>query len=87
MRDICVTSSGRASFIVSLTQIGYALGLFFLVPLADQVENRRLMRVLEQYEVSPGSASTCINALYLANHRGSSRINVFITFLQQILAP
>jgi len=36
-------SSTLASFIVSLTQIGYALGLFFLVPLGDLLENRKLM--------------------------------------------
>ncbi|CAG9180175.1 MFS transporter [Cupriavidus pampae] len=34
-----------ASFIVSLTQIGYAIGLFFLVPLADLLENRRLLMI------------------------------------------
>ena len=38
-------SSERASLIVSLTQLGYALGLLLLVPLADLVENRRLMIV------------------------------------------
>lgn len=38
-------SPHSASFIVSLTQIGYSLGLFFLVPLADLVENKRLMLI------------------------------------------
>ena len=38
-------SADRASLIVSLTQIGYALGLLFLVPLADLLESRRLMLI------------------------------------------
>jgi len=38
-------SAQGASVIVSLTQIGYAIGLFFLVPLADLHENRRLLMV------------------------------------------
>jgi predicted MFS family arabinose efflux permease len=36
-------SGGTASLIVSLTQIGYAFGLFFIVPLGDLLENRKLM--------------------------------------------
>jgi predicted MFS family arabinose efflux permease len=36
-------SASAASLIVSLTQIGYALGLVFLVPLGDLIENKRLM--------------------------------------------
>lgn len=40
--DVGLSTHG-ASLIVSLTQIGYALGLLFLVPLADLLENRRLM--------------------------------------------
>ena len=38
-------SPRAAGLIVSLTQVGYALGLFFLVPLGDLLENRRLMMV------------------------------------------
>ncbi len=39
-------SDHSASLIVSLTQIGYGLGLLFIVPLADLVENRRLALML-----------------------------------------
>ena len=34
-----------AGLVVTMTQIGYAVGLFFLVPLADLIENRRLIVV------------------------------------------
>ena len=39
-------SAGAAGLVVTLTQIGYALGLFFIVPLGDLLENRRLVFVL-----------------------------------------
>nr|WP_235550267.1 MFS transporter [Paenibacillus sp. Soil724D2] len=35
-------SSTAAGFIVTLTQIGYVVGLLFIVPLIDIIENRRL---------------------------------------------
>lgn len=36
-------SPGAAGLIVTLTQIGYGLGLLFIVPMGDLVENRRLV--------------------------------------------
>ena len=36
-------SPGAAGLIVTLTQIGYCLGLLFIVPLGDLMENRRLI--------------------------------------------
>ncbi|RUS45118.1 MFS transporter [Cohnella sp. AR92] len=39
-------SSGASGLIVTLGQIGYGLGLLFLVPLGDIVENRKLVVIL-----------------------------------------
>jgi predicted MFS family arabinose efflux permease len=39
-------SPGATGLIVTLTQIGYGLGLLFIVPLGDRVETRRLVSAL-----------------------------------------
>lgn len=36
-------SAGLSGLIVTMTQLGYAIGLLFLVPLSDLLENRRLV--------------------------------------------
>lgn len=36
-------SAGATGLIVTLTQIGYGVGLLFVVPLGDLIENRRLV--------------------------------------------
>ncbi|WP_168118559.1 MFS transporter [Paenibacillus sp. HB172176] len=36
-------SAGGSGLIVTLTQLGYVMGLLFIVPLGDRVENRRLI--------------------------------------------
>jgi predicted MFS family arabinose efflux permease len=38
--------SGTAGLIVTITQIGYVVGLLFIVPLSDMLENRRLIVAL-----------------------------------------
>ena len=58
-------SGPQASLIVSLTQMGYALGLFFLVPLADLLENRRLILI------TTGLASFSLLATGLSSQPGS----------------
>ncbi|GGM16296.1 LysR family transcriptional regulator [Pseudomonas asuensis] len=50
------------------------------------VHQGRMTRLYSGYDVHPGSANGSINALYLPNHRGSTRIRVFIDFLEEILS-
>ena len=46
-------SAPAVGLIVSLTQIGYAVGLLFLVPLGDLVENRKLVVVTVLIAIPP----------------------------------
>ncbi|OXC75339.1 MFS transporter [Caballeronia sordidicola] len=54
-------SGGTASLIVSLTQIGYAFGLFFLVPLGDLLENRKLMITTALVSIASLAAATFVH--------------------------
>lgn len=55
IRDDLNLSSAGAGLIVTVTQLGYAVGLILAVPLGDLVERRRLVTVM-----------TCLNAATLA---------------------
>jgi predicted MFS family arabinose efflux permease len=57
-----------AGLIVTLTQVGYCLGLLFIVPLGDLLENRRLIIValLASAVALATAASTSSPALFLA---------------------
>ncbi|MGY6124884.1 MFS transporter [Paraburkholderia strydomiana] len=78
-------SSNTASLIVSLTQIGYALGLFFLVPLGDLLENRKLM--ITTALVSIASLSATAFAHQPGWFLGISLLVGFSSVAVQILIP
>jgi DNA-binding transcriptional LysR family regulator len=52
----------------------------------DDVQAGRLTRVLCDYQANPGNANATINVMFLPNQRGSSRIKVFVEFLQRLLS-
>jgi predicted MFS family arabinose efflux permease len=61
------TSSGTAALVVTLTQVGYALGLALLLPLGDLFENRRL-----------ASRTLIVTALALAATAAAPDFGVFL---------
>src|SRR5690242_16037129 len=66
-------ANAASGFVVTLTQIGYGLGLIFLVPLGDIVESRRLVVIatalagcaLLLMATTPSAAGFMIGALAL----------------------
>nr|WP_315598631.1 MFS transporter [uncultured Cupriavidus sp.] len=78
-------SESTASLIVSLTQIGYAAGLFFLVPLGDLVENRKLMIVTAVLSIGSLVAAATIQqpGVFL----GISLLIGFTSVAVQLLIP
>ena len=78
-------SESTASLIVSLTQIGYAAGLFFLVPLGDLVENKKLMIVTAALSIGSLAAAATIQqpGVFL----GISLLIGFTSVAVQLLIP
>ncbi|MFJ4156727.1 LysR family transcriptional regulator [Pseudomonas sp. NPDC089752] len=69
----------------ALAGTGIALLADWLV--REDVAAGHLQRVFSDWQASPGAANDSINALYLPNHRGSRRVQAFIAFCEQLLAP
>ncbi|MFV3402602.1 LysR family transcriptional regulator [Pseudomonas sp. NY15463] len=67
----------------ALAGSGVALLADWLV--REDVASGRLQRLFAHWQVSPGSASDAINALYLPNHRGSRRVMAFVNFVEGLL--
>jgi predicted MFS family arabinose efflux permease len=78
-------SASSASLIVSLTQVGYALGLLFLVPLSDLIENRRLMIV-----TAVVAAASLLGAATMEHANGFLLVSLIVGFSSvsvQMLIP
>ncbi|HEK1011288.1 TPA: LysR family transcriptional regulator [Pseudomonas putida] len=69
----------------ALAGSGIALLADWLV--REDVLAGRLQRLFSDWRISPGAANDSINALYLPNHRGSRRVQAFITFCEGLIAP
>ncbi len=63
VRDSLHMSTQTAGLVVTVAQVGYALGLLFLLPLADLVERRRLVIAM--------TVATALALLVMANARSA----------------
>lgn len=78
-------SAGAAGLIVTLTQVGYGLGLLFIVPMGDLFENRRL--------VLAGLVVTCLSLVGAALAQSATQLLVSVLLIglssvgAQVLVP
>ncbi|KXG85978.1 MFS transporter [Agrobacterium bohemicum] len=71
-------SAGATGLIVTLTQIGYGLGLLFVVPLGDLIENRKLI------VTTVGMAVAALIAAALAPHASQFLTAVFLVGISSV---
>ncbi|WP_343584027.1 MFS transporter [Herbaspirillum sp.] len=78
-------SPGAAGLIVTLTQVGYGLGLLFIVPMGDLFENRKLVLI--------GLAATCLGLAGAALAQSAAQLLVSVLVIglasvgAQVLVP
>lgn len=75
---------GGAGFVPTVTQLGYALGLFLLVPLGDLLERRRLI-VVQFVALSVALGLAALAPTGAALLLGSLLVGTFATVAQQIV--
>lgn len=89
--DLGITPEVAGS-LVAITQIGYGLGLFFMVPLADLLENRRLaltaigLTILALIGVASAGSGAAFMVCYLAVGFSATAAQVLLPFAAH-LAP
>lgn len=69
----------------ALNGAGIALLSHWLVE--DDVQTGRLQRLFAEYEINPREHRVSVHAAYLPNRRHSRKVQAFIEFLAQCLAP
>lgn len=85
MRASLGTTEAEANMITVITQTGYALGLLFIVPLADMVSRRKI--IVTSMAVAAAVAGTIANASSLATVLPASIVLGMCSVVPQIFVP
>jgi DNA-binding transcriptional LysR family regulator len=84
VNSIVQANNGEVLRQAAIAGLGVAMLAHWLVQ-AD-LQDGRLVRVLDGYDVNPGPMDVALHALYQANRRGSQKIRVFVDLLSEHLA-
>lgn len=85
LRDVFRIGTATVGGLVTITQVGFAAGMLFLVPLGDRLEKRRLVTVLlavTTLALATAGAATSFPVFLIA-----SLISGFTSVVAQILVP
>ncbi|UOQ54984.1 MFS transporter [Hymenobacter cellulosivorans] len=78
-------TDSQASLVATLTQVGYTLGLFFVVPLGDKLERKRLILLLLLFSAGAMAAAALAPSFLLLI--GASLLIGIFSAVPQLLVP